>query len=95
MLSEWFYIFTFLCGDLLKRKEKLTFKEKFMFLHIIACLAKHLVQHYEAEKRKQESLEETTAKVMLLVEACRDFKVVNEVDESPAVSNLATSSPSN
>jgi hypothetical protein len=91
MLSEWFYIFIFLCGDLLKRKQKLTFKEKFMFLHLIACLAKHLVQHYEAEKKKQESLEETTAKVMLLVEACRDFKVVNEVDESLVVNEFKES----
>jgi hypothetical protein len=74
MLSEWFYVVVFLCGDLLKRKQKLTFKEKFMFLHLIACLAKHLVQHYEAEKKKQIELEETTARVMLLVEACRDFK---------------------
>lgn len=74
MLSEWFYVFTFMCGDLLKRKQKLTFKEKLMFLQIIAVLSRHLLQHYEAEKRKQIDMEETTAKVMLLVEACRDFK---------------------
>ncbi len=86
MLSEWFYLIVFLCGDLLKRKKKLTFKEKYLFLQIILALSRHLLQHYESEKKRQIEIEETTAQVMLLVEACREF---NKVEESSVV-NLKT-----
>jgi len=91
MINEWFYLCAFLCGDLLKReKGKMSFRDKLLFLQIIACMGRHLTLHYQQEKQKlldriddeQPSIEdkevdispETIQKIISLVEACRDFK---------------------
>lgn len=90
MINEWFYLCVFLCGDLLKRKGKMSFRDKLIFLQMIACMGKHLTLHYEEEKQrlmdridddqlqlKDKEIEvspETIQKIIQLVEACRDFK---------------------
>lgn len=52
MINEWFYLIAFLCGDLLKRKGRMSFRDKLLFLQLIACMGRHLTLHYEEEKQK-------------------------------------------
>ena len=95
MINEWFYLCAFLCGDLLKRKGRMSFRDKLLFLQIIVCMGRHLTLHYEEEKQRLmdriddetvmlkdkdvEVSEETLQKIIQLVEACRDFKTSNTV----------------
>jgi hypothetical protein len=53
MISDWFYLCAFLCGDLLKReKGKMSLRDKLLFLQIIACMGRHLTLHYQQERQK-------------------------------------------
>jgi len=53
MISDWFYLCAFLCGDLLKReKGTMSLRDKLVFLQLFACMGRHLTLHYQKERQK-------------------------------------------